>query len=262
MGFIINLIFLFFCGFPLIESTGTYIYNKGITDITYNNAATPKTTSFKIILEQAPSVSLTLFLSYPYNRDRSFCKAECNSYSDANGPFYACTITETYCDLLNDNKRIIIDSIESPSGYYFSNIETLSSLITFELTDIDMVCSNHKLSFWLTDINLEHRPYENLEFNFPVYYRDNKETAECIFPKYGNSIPCVIDASKRLFEKGYFINFEYDKIIHLTNDLNLTLRLNKYTLEDDCGKNINKGKIIYSKIYNSFNLFLLLILLF
>ena len=263
MGFIINLIFLFFYGFSLIESSVTYINNKGITDITYDNTGTEKTTSFKIRLEQASSgTHLTLLLSYPYKSNRDPCEANCDIVSDAEGSFYDCTITETNCDLLNDNKRIIIESIKPPTSYSFSNIETLTSLITFELTDIDMVCSNYKLSFWLTDNNLQHRPYDNLEFSFPVYYRDNKEAAECIFPKYGNSIPCVIDASKRLFEKGYFINFEYNKTIALTNDLTLILKLNKYTLEDDCGININKGKMIYFKIYNSFYIFLLLILFF
>ena len=264
MGFIINLIFLFFCGFPLIESTNTIYTKNGITDINYDDSDnTDIKTTFKIRLDQASSEAhLTLSLKYPYKSNRNPCEAECDISSD--GSFYDCTITksDTTCDLLNGNKRIIIQSINSPTGYTFSNIDTLTSLITFELTDIDMVCSNYKLSFWLTDINLEHRPYENLEFNFPVYYRDNKETAECIFPKYGNSIPCVIDASKRLFEKDYFINFEYNKTIALTDDLTLILKLNKYTLEDDCGININKGKMIYFKIYNSFYIFLLLILFF
>ena len=79
------------------------------------------------------------------------------------------------------------------------------SVLNFESSDIDMICSNYKLSFWLTDVNLEYHPFDNLEFNFPIYYRDKKETAECIFPKSGQQIPCSIDASKRLFEKGYFI---------------------------------------------------------
>ena len=50
--------------------------------------------------------------------------------------------------------------------------------------------------------------------------------------------------------------------IALTDDITLILKLNKYTLEDDCGININKGKMIYFKIYNSFYIFLLLILFF
>ena len=265
MEFIINLIFLFFCGFPLIESTNTIYTKNGITDITYDDSVnTAIKTTFKIRLDQASSEAhLTLSLKYPYKSDRNPCEADCIlDNSDSTNLFYVCEITKASCDLLNDNKRIIIQSIKTPTGYSFLNIKTMSSLITFELTDIDMVCSNYKLSFWLTDNNLQYLPYDNLEFNFPVYYRDNKETAECIFPKYGNSIPCVIDASKRLFEKGYFINFEYNKTIALTDDLTLILKLNKYTLEDDCGININKGKMVFFKIYNSFYIFLLLILLF
>ena len=261
MSFIINLIFLIFCVFLPIKSSIAINNTKGIIDITYDNSL--KKTSFKIPIDEVYSADpLTLLLTYPYKSNRDSCEATCNL--DATNLFYACEITNTptTCDLLNDNKRIIIDSIDSPAGYSFLNIDTLTSLITFELTNIDMVCSNHKLSFWLTDNNLQHRPYDNLEFSFPVYYRDNKEIAECIFPKYGNSIPCVIDASKRLFEKDYFINFEYNKTIALTDDLTLILKLNKYTLEDDCGININKGKMVFFKIYNFFNFFLLLILLF
>ena len=86
------------------------------------------------------------------------------------------------------------------------------------------------------------------------------ETANCIIPKISKYIPCIIDASERIFEKGYFINFEYNKSIELTQDLNLSLKLNKYVLEDDCGKNINQGKIIYIKLCYYFIFFFLFFL--
>ena len=261
MSFLLNYIFLFFFRFSFIESTTTIKASKGIKDINYNY--NENITTFKIPIEDGTSYNsdLTLTLLYPQKINRNeHCQATCDK--DNSNLFYECKITKSNCELLTDNKKIIIQGISSLPDYQFSNLKSMVSVINFESSDVDMICSNYKLSFWLTDLNLEYNPYDNLEFNFPIYYRDKKETADCIFPKSGKQIPCSIDASKRLFEKGYFINFEYDKIIHLTNDLNLTLRLNKYTLEDDCGKNINKGKIIYSKIYNSFNLFLLLILLF
>ena len=260
MSFLLNYIFLFFFRFSFIESTTIIQASEGIKDINYNY--NENITTFKIPIEDGTSYNsdLTLTLLYPQKINRDPCEAICNK--DSTNLFYECKITKDDCELLTDNKKIIIQGISPTEDCAFSNLKSMVSVLNFESSDIDMVCSNYKLSFWLTDDNLVYHPFDNLEFNFPIYYRDKKETAECIFPKSGNQIPCSIDASKRLFEKGYFINFEYDKIIHLTNDLNLTLRLNKYTLEDDCGKNINKGKIIYSKIYNSFNLFLLLILLF
>ena len=262
MSFLLNFIFLFFFRFSLIESTTIIEASQGIKDITYDYDQ--NFTTFKIPIDQDNSISsLTLLLKYPYNINRTACEATCTKdTTDSSNIFYKCKITKDDCELLTDNKKIIIQGISPTEDCAFSNLKSMVSVLNFESSDIDMVCSNYKLSFWLTDVNLEYHPFDNLEFNFPIYYRDKKETADCIFPKSGKQIPCSIDASKRLFEKGYFINFEYDKIIHLNEDLNLTLRLNKYTLEDDCGKNINKGKMIYYKIYNSFNLFLLLSLLF
>ena len=51
--------------------------------------------------------------------------------------------------------------------------------------------------------------------------------ADCIFAKIGWKIAYTIEASQRVFEKEYFSNFKYNKIIGLTKGLILTLELEK-----------------------------------
>ena len=260
MSYSMILIFLLYIINSIIKSQSTVINAKGLKNIAYQSTTDPAEIilSFEIPLAESISspTSIKLKLTYPYKSNRELCKAECNLSADNN--FYACSISNTTCDLIGENKKIIIDSIIYPPDYSFKNINSMTSVINFEADDLEMVCSNYKLSFFLIDRNINKHPYEKINFEFPIYYKDKSETAKCIIPEQGIYIPCTIDASKRLFEKGYFINFEYDKSIALTEDLNLTLKLKKYVLEDDCGKDINFMKILYFDKYN----FILLMILF
>ena len=246
----------------IIKSSSNQIKAKGLKNISYRTTSSPVELilSFKIPIEGESNINqLKLNLTYPYRSDRTFCTAECELKNDEqNNKFYDCNIKNSSCDLIGENKKIVIDSIIDPDGYYFENINSLTSVINFEVDDIEMVCSNYKLSFFLVDRNLNKNPYEKIDFEFPIYYKDKKEMAKCMIPESGIYIPCTIDASNRLFEKGYFINFEYNKSIKLTDDLNLTMNLKKYVLEDDCGKDINYWKILYFSKYN----FILLMFLF
>ena len=245
MSYIINLIVFLFFQISLIKSATTLKASKGLTDIFYNS--TSQKLLFKIPVEEDPSINaITLNLSYPYRYNRSYCFADCViNRTISTNIFYDCTISKTDCDSLDGNKKIIIEEkIISPDNCEFQDPKTMVSVIYFEKTNIDMVCANYKLSFFVEDINLENHPYEDIYFQFPVYYKDKMETADCIFPKIGRKIACTIDASQRVFEKGYFVNFEYNKTIALTKDLNLTMELEKYVLEDDCGKDMNKGELI------------------
>ena len=256
---IIKIIFFLFIKYSIIESVESHISTtKGITDIIYNS--TLEFISFHIpttVTEESNNpTNLTLNLSYPYRSNRTFCSANCglkfdiiDNIQENKEYYYYCLIEKRECDLLEDNKKIIIDSIIEPPNYEFENRDSLISEINFEAQNIEMVCSNYKISFFFKKDDLEYHPYDNIEFTFPIYYKDKQETAICIFPKQGDYVPCIIDAGQRIFEKGYFINFEYNKTIELTKDLNLTLKLNKYILEDDCGKNINNGKLICFNLY-------------
>ena len=261
MSFILEILFFLFLKFYFVESYIEIKTSKGLTDIYYNS--TSEIMSFKIPLkENCTEDILKLSLSYPYKSNRTPCSANCEiNRTNINDIFYECKIDKTECDLLEGNKKIIIDSILEPSDYEFDNKKTMLSVINFETTRLDMVCANYKLSFFLIDDNLQNHPYEDIFFNFPIYYKDKMETAECIFPKQNIKIPCTIDASNRLFEKGYFVKFEFNKSIVLTKDLNLTLKLDKYILEDDCGKDTNNiGEMIYFKIYHSVLLFFFLVI--
>ena len=248
----------------IIESTSTptLIKAKGLQNISYFNSASEPIDlilSFKIPVESNDPSTLKLNLSYPYRSNRTYCEADCTLNNDEqNNKYYDCEIKQSLCDLIGENKKIIIDSIIEPDNYEFENIKALASVINFEVDDLEMTCANYKLSFFLIDRNLDkNHPYEKINFEFPIYYKDKQETAKCIIPKDGIYIPCTIDVSNRIFEKGYFINFEYNKSIELTEDLNLTLKLKKYVLEDDCGKDINFWKILYFSKYNFISLMLL-----
>ena len=265
MSYSLILIFLFYIINSIIKSESTEINAKGLRNILYKSTSNPEELilSFEIPLIETEGITypnaLTLNLAYPYKSTRQPCTSQCELKTETDNNFYECSISNTTCDLIGENKKIIINSILSPSGYSFKNINSMVSVINFEVDDLEMVCSNYKLSFFLKDRNIDkNHPYEKINFEFPVYYKDKNETAKCIIPEQGDYIPCTIDASKRLFEKGYFINFEYNKSIILTDDLNLTLKLKKYVLEDDCGKDINFMKILYFNKYN----FILLMLLF
>jgi len=253
MSYFINLIVLLLFQITLIKSQTFLKASKGLTDIFYNS--TSQNLLFKIPVEEDyPSINnLILNLSYPYRYNRSNCFADCiiNKTISTN-ICYDCKISKTDCDSLDGNKKIIIEEILSPNNCEFENLKSMVSVIYFEKTNIDMVCANYKLSFFVTDDTLENHPYEDIYFKFPVYYKDQMETADCIFPKNkdGKKIACTIDASQRVFEKGYFVNFEYNKTISLTKDLNLTMELEKYVLEDDCGKDMNKVKMISFKACN------------
>jgi hypothetical protein len=253
------LIFLLYIINSIIKSQQTEINAKGLRNIAYQSTTDPAEIILSFEIPLADSISspreIKLELTYPYKSNRELCEAECNLSADNN--FYACSIKNTTCDLIGENKKIIINSIIDPPDYSFKNINSMTSVINFEADDLEMVCSNYKLSFFLIDRNINKHPYEKINFEFPIYYKDKQETAKCIIPKDGIYIPCTVDASNRIFEKGYFINFEYNKSIELTEDLNLTLKLKKYVLEDDCGKDINFWKILYFSKYNFISLMLL-----
>ena len=221
---------------------------KGLTDIYYNS--TEETLSFKIPIESDSYESLKLNLSYPYRSNRTYCTSDCEktTNSETNDKHYYCKIKHSECDLMDGTiKKIVIHSVINPNCQ-FENINIMTSVINFESNNIQMVCSNYKLCFFFQDTTLVNHPFDNISFTFPIYYKDKMENANCIIPKNSQIIPCTIDASQRIFEKGYFINFEYNKSIELTQDLNLSLKLNKYVLEDDCGKNINQGKMMVIKL--------------
>ena len=261
MSYLLNIFFILFLKFILIITTQVKA-NKGLTDIFYNS--TSKILFFKIPLEEnCDKDSLILNLSYPYRSNRTYCSSNCNiNRINTSNIFYECEIKKEECDLLEGNKKIIIDSISEPSDCEFENPNYMISVINFEQSSVDMACANYKLSFFIHDNKLLYYPYDNIFFNFPIYYKDKMETAECLFPKNINQkrIACTIDASNRTFEKGYFVNFEYNKSIALTKDLNLTLNLEKYVLEDDCGKTINKERMILFQVYNYIIILFLFIL--
>jgi hypothetical protein len=262
-----NIIFLFLIIFtfflkPSVEAITKINATKGLSDITFNSET--NITTYKIRVDKDYSsdslTSLILDLSYPYKLNRSDCTSECNiNTQNISDIFYECTINKSECFFLNKDSKIIIESIISPLNCEFTNLNSLTTEIVFEASNIEFTCANYKLSFFFVADGLIKHPYKDFEFTFPIYYKDKKEDAECIFPKNNMKIACVIDAGLRLFEKGYFINFEYDKNIKLDNDLNLTLKLDKYVLEDDCGKNISSGFFIINKYYNILLLYFILL---
>ena len=171
-----------------------------------------------------------------------------------------CEIDKSYCELLFRDSAIRIDSIVEEL-YDFSSYNLLTSEINYEINTIEMTCSNFKLSFFLYNYDLNKHPYQNIDFTIPIYYRDKEMEATCILPKNGIYIPCVIDATKILFEKDYTLDFDINNPIKLTNDLNMTLsKIKGYKLEDDCGKEIDNAQKFLK--FDSLKSLILLFLLF
>ena len=232
---------------------------KGITNIKYNSEE--KKLSFKIPLESSSDISLIkLELSEPKKNNRENCICNCNIASN----IMNCDISKSDCELLQNNSIITIVSIVEPSSYAFNNYDLLTSEIEYKTNTIEMTCSNFKLSFFLYSYELSNHPYNNLNFTFPIYYRDKEEKAICILPKNGKYIPCVIDATKILFKTNYTIFFGIKNPIKLTDDLNITIsNIKKYKLEDNCGKEIDSSIIMNNFYYKEIlKLFFLLYFLF
>jgi hypothetical protein len=95
MSLLLNLIFLFFFRFSLIESTTTIKASKGIKDISYNYEQ--NITTFKIPIDEDDSYGspLTLTLLYPQKINRAPCEATCTK--DATNLLYECQITQSNC---------------------------------------------------------------------------------------------------------------------------------------------------------------------
>ena len=200
------------------------------------------TLSFLIPLESAPSISgaITLELSEPTKRNGDHCYAEC-SYNNGN---LECKITKVHCDSINYNsKKVTVLSILT-SNYEFVNKGSLTSYISFKTTSIEMTCSNFKLSFIFYYEGLNNHPYTKTDFSIPIYYKDKKGEAKCILPEKTSYIPCIIDADNILYQKGYSIVFESSKPIIINENLNLSLTIEKYKLEDDCGKDTSSSNYI------------------
>ena len=203
---------------------------------------------------------IELKLSEPKNNIKEGCISECKIESN----IMYCEILKPNCTLLSNNSVIRIDSIKDPNYEFDHNNYFLSSEINYNINSIEMTCSNFKLSFFLEINELQNKhPYSNMDFEFPIYYRDKKGKAECILPKNGKYIPCVIDATKILFKKDYSIDFDVNNPIKVNEDLNLTLTEIKYKLEGDCGKEIDNSKRLNIQNSSKFiKLILLIYLLF
>ena len=248
MGIIIPFIFsllIFIILISNIHATLTYLKpTQGIKNIEYHSEG--QKLSFQIPLESSDDIeTITLNFSEPKKINRENCESTCSIHSN----IMNCEIEKSDCELLQNTSFIIrIESIIENS-YEFTSYDLLTSEINFETTSIEMTCSNYKLSFFLYSNYLNKHSYENMNFSFPIYYRDKKEEAQCIFPNKGKYIPCVIDATKILFQKDYSIDFDINNPIKLNDDLNITINnFKKYKLEDDCGKDINNNSIFINNL--------------
>ncbi len=217
----------------------------GIKEIKFHNNETEEIPesylSFLIPLgTPIGSITLNLNLLEPKNSDGTQCKAKC-PYSDN---ALNCEILESDCDSIGEDSKVIIQSIVENDLYEFENLGSLTSYISFRTTSIEMTCSNFKLSFFLFYENLQNNPYENLNFLIPFHYKEKKGNAKCILPKQSKYIPCIIDAGNTLFQKDNFIEFETNKPITI-EDLDLSINIEKYRLEDDCGKDTSSSNYIY-----------------
>ena len=238
--------------FPLIHCEITFLNNTGgVMDINYvNNTENIQlsTLSFSIPLELPPSISMPatiiLELSEPSKRNGEHCTARC-SYSNSNSKL-DCQIIKSDCDSINyDSKKVTVLSINSTDNYQFLNKDSLTNYISFKTTSIEMTCSNFKLSFFFYYEELSYHPYDQEDFSMPIYYKEKKGEAKCILPKNSRYIACIIEANNTLFQKDYFIKFETDKPIIINDNLNLSLNIEKYRLEDDCGKDTSSSTYIY-----------------
>ena len=219
----------------------------GIKEIKFHNNETEEIPesflSFLIPLgTPIESITLNLYLLEPKMSNGVQCKAKC-SYSDN---ALNCKILESECDSIGEDSKVIIDRIVEYNDYQFENPDSLASYISFRTTSIEMTCSNFKLSFFLScgDFGLKH-PYKNLDFSIPFHYKEKKGEAKCILPKKSEYIPCIIDAGNTLFQKDNFIEFETNKPIAINEDLDLNINIEKYRLEDVCGKDTNSSNYIY-----------------
>ena len=228
-----------------IHATLTYLKpTQGIKNIEYHSEG--QILSFQIPLESSDDIeTITLNFSEPKKINRENCESTCSIHSN----IMNCEIEKSDCELLQNTSFIIrIESIIGNS-YEFTSYDLLTSEINFETTSIEMTCSNYKLSFFLYSNYLNKHSYENMNFSFPIYYRDKKEEAQCIFPNKGKYIPCAIDATKILFQKDYSIDFDINNPIKLNDDLNITINnFKRYKLEDDCGKDINNNSIFINNL--------------
>ena len=245
-----------FCIFQIILSVDVFLNpTEGIKDISYNSEDEKLTFSIPIDTSEASTV-LQLKLSEPYKSNKDNCISTCNIISN----LISCEILKSSCDLLTNSSTITVHSIISPSNYFFTRYDYLTSEIIFNVSDIEYVCSNYKLSFFLKCFNLNYHTYQNFEFNFSVFYKNSEEKAICVFPKNGNYFSCVIDASKILFKKKFSLFLDLYKPIQISKDLKLIINnFNKYKFEEDCGKDIDNSKeIININIikYISFFIFL------
>ena len=237
--------------------TITYLTpTQGILNITYNS--TESKLYFQIPLSQTfdTTTLIHLNLSEPLRVNRTNCICPCNIISN----IMYCEIDKSYCELLFSDSAIRINSIEEDI-YDFSSYHLLTSEINYEISTIEMTCSNFKLSFFFYNYDLNKHPYQNIDFTIPVYYRDKEIRAICILPKNGIYIPCVIDATRILFEKDYTLDFDINNPIKLTDDLSMTLsKIKGYKLEDDCGKEIDWAPK-FLKLNSIINLILLFLFL-
>ena len=255
-------IFLFFFILISISKSQSITFlnpTEGITNIKYNSEQNKL--SFKIPLELTPDITLIkLELLEPKKSNRNNCLCECSIASNTMN----CDILKSNCELLQNNSIITVASIVEPSNYYFSSYDLLTSEIEYKTNQLEMTCSNFKLSFFLYSYELSRHPYKNINFTFPIYYRDEEEKAICILPKNGKYLPCVIDATKILFKTNYTIFFGIKNPIKLTDDLNITIsNIKKYKLEDNCGKEIDSSIIMNNFYYKEIlKLFFLLYFLF
>lgn len=259
-----KIFFLFLFLIFIILKSNTQITSlipkEGIKNISYEEIEEEETKiKFEIPLEETNDVqSINLTLSEPKTINRANCISHCKIQTN----IMYCEILKSECELLSQNSKIKIVSILGES-YEFSNYYLLASEVNFEVSSIEMTCSNFYLSFFLKTNDLNKNTYENIDFSFPIYYRDIKENAKCIFPKMGQYIPCLINATQILFKKGYSITFDNNPI-KLTDDINLNLNMiKKYKLEDDCGKDINNSfNINHLSFFKKIKLFLLIFFIF
>ena len=238
---------------------------EGIKEIKFHNNETEEipVSFLSFLIPLGTSITepnpIKLILSEPKNSNEDMCTAECSLEENK----LDCKIYETACDSIGDNSKVIINSIFEPNGYEFENINSLTSFISFRTTSIEMTCSNFKLSFFLSCGEIGLHPYENLDFKIPIHYKEKKGEAKCILPKQSEYIPCIIDADNTLFQKNNYIEFETNKPIAINEDLDLSINIEKYRLEDDCGKDTSSSNYIYKlsfiKIINIISLIYIMI---
>ena len=237
----------------LLNNTG------GVMDISYQNNTENillSTLSFSIPLEPHSSMpeTIKLELSEPSQRNGAHCFAQCSYENKLN-----CQIKKEECDSIDyDSKIVTVLSINDPNNYKFVNEGALTNYISFQTHSIEMTCSNFKLSFFFEYRELKNHPYEKEDFSIPINYKEKKGEAKCILPKQSSYIACIIDAGNTLFQKDDFIEFETNKPIKINDDLNLSLNIEKYKLEDDCGKDTSNSNYInkfsFIKIMNILSL--------